>query len=110
MGAAAKPGHYPPACSRRLDRCVRKAAASRWPYPVHPDGSRYWRGIQQFVVGTGGTALRPFADIKPNSKSRQSSAHGVLKLELREGDYSWHFISVDGSFTDSGTRRCRGRN
>jgi acid phosphatase type 7 len=78
--------------------------------PMRPDGSRYWRGIQQFVVGTGGTALRPFADIKPNSLVRQSSAHGVLELELRDGDYSWHFISVDGSFTDSGTRRCRGRN
>jgi hypothetical protein len=63
-------------------------------------------GIREFVVGTGGTALRPFEVIKANSQVRNSTAHGVLRLRLHEGLYRWRFLSTDGSFTDSGTTRC----
>jgi acid phosphatase type 7 len=75
---------------------------------MRPDGSRYGKGIQQFVVGTGGAGLRPFAEIKPHSLVRQSHVHGVLKLSLRVGEYSWRFVDVDGSFSDTGTKPCHG--
>jgi hypothetical protein len=65
------------------------------------------RGIREFVVGTGGTYLRPFGTIKPNSQSRNSGAHGVLKLTLHPGSYDWKFVPVAGkTFTDSGTTAC----
>jgi acid phosphatase type 7 len=65
------------------------------------------RGIREFVVGTGGTYLRPFGTIKPNSVSRNASAHGVLKLTLHTDSYEWKFVPVAGkTFTDSGTASC----
>jgi acid phosphatase type 7 len=65
------------------------------------------RGIREFVVGTGGTYLRPFGTIKPNSVSRNATTHGVLKLTLNSGGYAWKFVPVAGkTFTDSGTASC----
>jgi hypothetical protein len=65
------------------------------------------RGIREFVVGTGGTYLRPFATIKPNSQSRNATAHGVLKLTLLSSSYEWTFVPVAGkTFTDSGSTAC----
>jgi len=74
-----------------------------------PNGTRYWLGIQQFVVGTGGAGLRAFADIQPHSIERQASAHGVLKLRLRDGGYGWRFVSVGGRYLDTGSSPCHGR-
>ena len=76
--------------------------------PQRPDGTfDSVRGVREFVVGTGGTYLRPFGPIKPNSVSRNSRAHGVLKLTLHSGSYDWSFVPVAGkTFTDSGTTRC----
>jgi acid phosphatase type 7 len=65
------------------------------------------RGIREFVVGTGGTYLRPFGTIKPNSVSRNATTHGVLKLTLNSSGYAWKFVPVAGkTFTDSGTASC----
>jgi acid phosphatase type 7 len=65
------------------------------------------RGIREFVVGTGGTYLRPFGTIKPNSVSRNASTPGVLKLTLNSSGYAWKFVPVAGkTFTDSGTASC----
>ena len=77
--------------------------------PMRPDGYRDPNGIREFVVGTGGTALRGFVTVKPNSQARQGSVHGVLKLYLADGSYTWRFVSVDGSYTDHGSNRCHGR-
>ena len=77
--------------------------------PMRPDGVRDPMGIREFVVGTGGTALRSFTAIKANSQARNSSVHGVLKLYLADGSYSWRFVSVDGGYTDNGSYRCHGR-
>ena len=77
--------------------------------PMRPDGLRDSMGIREFVVGTGGTALRSFVTIKPNSQARTSSVHGVLKLYLANGSYSWRFVSVDGRYEDHGSYRCHGR-
>jgi hypothetical protein len=77
--------------------------------PQRPNGTRYWKGVREFVVGTGGTDLRAFATVRPNSVVRQASAHGVLELRLKDGEYVWRFVSVDGTFTDTGTARCHGK-
>ena len=66
------------------------------------------RGIREFVVGTGGRELRRFPGrpIK-NSKARNASTFGVLKLVLAPGGYQWQFVGVPGStFTDSGHGVC----
>jgi hypothetical protein len=64
-------------------------------------------GVAQFVVGTGGAALRSFGSIKPNSVARNSTAHGVLELTLAKGSYSWSFVPVAGaSYNDSGMATC----
>jgi hypothetical protein len=75
--------------------------------PQDPDGREdRARGIRQFVVGTGGTPLRAFADAQPNSELRASITHGVLALTLREGGYGWRFHATDGRFSDEGTATC----
>ncbi|HEX8702284.1 MAG TPA: Calx-beta domain-containing protein, partial [Myxococcaceae bacterium] len=64
-------------------------------------------GIRQFVVGTGGTGLRAFNTVQPNSEVRESSTHGVLKLTLRANSYDWEFVPIAGqTFTDTGTGTC----
>jgi len=76
--------------------------------PQNPNGGLDTaRGMRQFVVGTGGTALRSFGAIRANSQARNASAHGVLKLTLHSGSYDWKFLSVAGkTFTDSGSTSC----
>lgn len=64
-------------------------------------------GIRQFVVGTGGTGLREIGEPQPNSLVRESTTHGVLKLTLSQGAYSWEFIPIEGkTFRDSGVAPC----
>jgi hypothetical protein len=64
-------------------------------------------GIRQFIVGTGGSALRGFATIHPNSEVRNGNTWGVLKLTLRAGSYDWVFVPIAGqSFTDTGSANC----
>ena len=76
--------------------------------PLEPDGDRNRRrGIREFVVGTGGVGLRPFAGVKPYSRARNSHAFGVLRLALRATSYEWRFIPEQGaSYSDGGTRSC----
>ena len=65
------------------------------------------RGIREFVVGTGGAGLYSFATPLPNSEVRDNTSHGVLKLSLSDGSYTWQYIPVAGnSFTDSGSGTC----
>ena len=63
-------------------------------------------GLREFVVGTGGAALRDFGTIAPNSLVRATVAHGVLELTLHPSGYGWRFISVDGTFSDQGSAAC----
>jgi len=64
-------------------------------------------GIREFVVGTGGAGLEEFASSVPNTEARNNSAHGVLKLTLRESSYEWEFIPDAGqTFADSGGAPC----
>ena len=76
--------------------------------PQKPDGTKdAYRGIREFVVGTGGGEQRPFGRVEPNSQVRKANAPGVLKLTLKPGGYAWKFVPVAGqTFTDSGSRSC----
>lgn len=64
-------------------------------------------GIREFVVGTGGAALRDFESPVQGSEVRESGTHGVLQLTLGDGRYEWRFVPVEGSsFSDSGSGSC----
>lgn len=64
------------------------------------------RGLREFVVGTGGAALRDFAELRANSLVRASGAHGVVRFVLRPTGYDWRFISTTGEFSDIGSGTC----
>jgi Calcineurin-like phosphoesterase len=76
--------------------------------PQNPSGGfDPHRGIREFVVGTGGSPLDPFREIKPNSQARNATTYGVLKLTLEPGSYRWRFLATPGhAFTDSGSGTC----
>ena len=76
--------------------------------PQNPSGTLDTsRGIQEFVVGTGGESHHDWGTIQPNSQLRNNTAFGVLNLTLHSTSYSWQFISAAGSsFSDSGTASC----
>ncbi len=65
------------------------------------------RGIRQFVVGTGGDALRDYRFIQPNSEVRNSDTWGLIKFTLRPDSYDWEFLPIPGqTWTDSGNATC----
>jgi hypothetical protein len=64
------------------------------------------RGIREFVVGTGGTALRGFKGTVANSEVRVSTLYGVIAFTLHADSYDWQFIAADNPFRDSGTGKC----
>ena len=64
------------------------------------------RGMQGFVVGTGGKSLFPFGARKPGSVYRQNRSHGVLALDLGSGSWRWAFRTIDGRVLDRGARSC----
>ena len=65
------------------------------------------RGIRQFVVGTGGSFLHRPRFTAKNSEAGQGHLKGVLRLVLRDADYSWRFLPVAGkNYTDSGSDTC----
>ena len=67
------------------------------------------RGVQEFIVGTGGRDLSGIGQIQPNSEVRNNRTFGVLKLTLHPGSYDWQFMPISGqTFTDFGSRACAG--
>jgi hypothetical protein len=75
--------------------------------PQDADSNRRARGTRQFVVGTGGSELRPFAGVAKNSQVRYNAGHGVLRMNLSPDKYSWNFIPVPGAPpADSGQANC----
>jgi hypothetical protein len=75
--------------------------------PQDPEGRQdRERGIREFVVGTGGVALRTFPKAAANSQIRVAAYHGVLRLVLRPTSYEWSFIPTSSPFRDSGNRAC----
>jgi hypothetical protein len=78
-------------------------------FPQTPSGKKdLEQGIREFVVGTGGYSLNAFK-ISPltNTKVRDASANGVLKLTLHPTGYDWEFVPEAGkTFSDSGSDTC----
>jgi hypothetical protein len=75
--------------------------------PQNPNGGLdLEHGIRQFVVGTGGKSLDPFASTQDNSEVRNNQSYGVLKLTLLADSYAWEFIPASGDFRDSGQQAC----
>jgi hypothetical protein len=68
------------------------------------------RGVQQFIVGTGGRDLSGLGPDNPNSQVRDNDTFGVFKLTLHPSSYDWQFVPAGGGggFTDAGTRNCHG--
>lgn len=66
------------------------------------------RGVREFVVGTGGAGLYAFPTTSALLEVRDNTTHGVLRLGLAPGAYSWEFMPRPGAgtFTDSGTAAC----
>ena len=64
------------------------------------------RGMQSFVVGTGGKSLFRYGTRKAGSVYLQNRIHGVLALTLRPDSYSWAFKAVSGRILDTGSRTC----
>lgn len=65
------------------------------------------RGIVEFVAGSGGSDHTPFVlPMQPNSVTGDAVDFGVLKLTLHATSYTWQFIPVSGSYSDSGTAVC----
>ena len=75
--------------------------------PMDGEGQPDPNGVRQFVVGTGGTPLREFGEVKQNSEIRYNETYGLLIFHLSPGQYSWEFLPVSGDFSDSGTGTCR---
>jgi acid phosphatase type 7 len=74
--------------------------------PLDAKGVPAADGMREFVVGTGGAHLYP--NWNPFHASRERLAgHGVLKLTLEDGAYSWQFIDTSGQVRDSGKASCR---
>jgi hypothetical protein len=64
-------------------------------------------GVREIVVATGGASLYDFPTSSDLIEVRDNTSHGVLKLTLAPGSYSWEFVPVPGdTFTDSGTANC----
>jgi hypothetical protein len=64
-------------------------------------------GIREIVAATGGAGLYAFPTNSDLIAVRNNTSHGVLKLTLAPGSYTWEFTPIAGdSFTDSGTDIC----
>jgi hypothetical protein len=75
--------------------------------PQDADGVATPNGIRAWVVGTGGANHTSIpAGAAPNSEVIDTSSFGYLKLTLHPGSYTWAFVPVGGSFTDSGSATC----
>ena len=76
--------------------------------PLKPNATVGNDGIRNFIVGTGGAALRRDS-VNPRSHTEawNDQSFGVLRLDLLPGSYEWEFIN-DGSstFSDAGTGSC----
>jgi hypothetical protein len=64
-------------------------------------------GIPEYIVGTGGGALRSFgAAHDANSAARVEGHWGILKLTLGKGEYRSAFIDIEGRVWDPSGGRC----
>ncbi len=82
--------------------------------PVNPNNDTVdtAKGLQSFVVGTGGAdnLYTPFGATNHNANTlvaTYNATWGVLKLTLHTNSYDWEFIPIaTGGYTDSGSGQC----
>jgi acid phosphatase type 7 len=74
--------------------------------PMDKEGKLDPKGVQEFVVGTGGSPLFDFGPIVTNSEVQYNQSNGVILFRLYSETYSWQFISTEGEFTDVGSGSC----
>ncbi|MBE0699348.1 MAG: metallophosphoesterase, partial [Anaerolineaceae bacterium] len=74
--------------------------------PQDAEGNADPKGVREFVVGTGGTILRDFGEIKPNSELRYNSTNGIIVFKLYTDHYDWEFVPTSGDFHDTGSGEC----
>jgi acid phosphatase type 7 len=74
--------------------------------PLDSKGIPAADGMREFVVGTGGARLYPIWSPAHHGSVRLAK-HGVLRLTLGDGGYSWQFIDTIGRVRDAGEARCR---
>jgi hypothetical protein len=75
--------------------------------PMGPDGQRDdATGMRQFVVGTGGSDLRPMGEIQPNNELWATGYPGFLQISLDDHGYEWAFLSTTGEVVDTGSDTC----
>lgn len=67
---------------------------------------RPYRGMMQFVVGTGGRNLYHLGTRKYGSAYFQASSFGVLQLDLRARSFGWAFRGIGGQVLDQSSRTC----
>src|SRR5207253_4098341 len=48
-------------------------------------------GVREFIVGTGGAGLEPPGTELSTSQVLNATTHGVAKIILHNGSYSWQF-------------------
>ena len=75
---------------------------------LDPSGRRSWRGIREFVVGTGGVRTYPIGSGIRGSQRRIDDHNGVLRMSLHRSAYEWRFIAVGRTTLDKGRQRCHG--
>ncbi len=63
-------------------------------------------GTREFIVGTGGAGLDTPGAPSSTSEALNATTHGVIRMTLHNGSYSWAFLPDEGTFTDSGTTNC----
>lgn len=74
--------------------------------PLDAQGKPAPTGPVQFVVGTGGHSLYPFAATpRPGSQFR-ADQFGHLELELGASDYTYRFVSLTRGVIDEGRGAC----
>ena len=80
----------------------------RWE-PLDGAGAPDPNGITEFVVGSGGHGVRPFAETDPRVVTGVDDVNdtlGALRLELYDDRASFEYINVDGVVLDSGEIPC----
>jgi peptidoglycan/xylan/chitin deacetylase (PgdA/CDA1 family) len=67
-------------------------------------------GVREFIVGTGGAGLEAPGTEVSTSQVLNATTHGVIKMTLHNGSYSWQFINNgESAFTDSGSGNCHAK-
>jgi hypothetical protein len=76
--------------------------------PVNASGvSDPTYGLREFIVGTGGAPLDTPATQLSTSQVLDNTTHGIIKMTLHNGSYSWNFVNDgESAFTDSGSANC----